>query len=81
MEIVCYLCSMEKKLFRTTVSDRWIGGVCGGFARYFGLYDTTWIRLIWALLLLAGGLSFWVYLICWLVIPGEPLSPGAPEEQ
>lgn len=72
---------MEKKLYRTSLSDCRIAGVCGGFAKYFGLGDATWLRLVLALLLLLGGLSLWVYLICWLVIPGEPMSPGAPEEQ
>ncbi|MBQ7268508.1 MAG: PspC domain-containing protein [Bacteroidales bacterium] len=72
---------MGKKLYRTTLSDRRIAGVCGGFAKYFELGDPTWIRLVWALLLLAGGMSLWVYAICWLVMPEEPVSAGAPEEQ
>lgn len=72
---------MGKKLYRTTLSDRRIAGVCGGFAKYFELGDATWLRLVWAVLLLVAGISFWVYLICWLVVPEEPASPGAPEEQ
>jgi phage shock protein PspC (stress-responsive transcriptional regulator) len=45
-----------------------IGGVCGGLAQYFGL-DSSALRVISALLILFGGMSVWVYLILWLVIP------------
>lgn len=70
---------MNKKLLRS-VEDRRIAGICGGFASYFGLDDATWLRLIWALLVLVGGMSLWVYLICWIVIPEEPLRLP-PENQ
>ena len=51
-------------------TDRMIGGVCGGLAQYFGL-DSSALRVISALLILFGGMSVWVYLILWLVIPEE----------
>jgi phage shock protein PspC (stress-responsive transcriptional regulator) len=47
-----------------------IGGVCGGLAQYFGL-DSSALRVISALLILFGGMSVWVYLILWLVIPDK----------
>ena len=61
-----------KKLYRSR-TDRMIGGVCGGMAKYFGI-DPTVIRLAFVLgLFLATG-TFWAYLILMLVVPEEPLE-------
>ncbi|MBO5855992.1 MAG: PspC domain-containing protein [Alistipes sp.] len=60
---------MNRRLLRSR-TDRMIGGVCGGLAQYFGL-DSSTLRVISALLILFGGMSVWVYLILWLVIPEE----------
>ncbi|MBR4871707.1 MAG: PspC domain-containing protein [Alistipes sp.] len=60
---------MNRRLLRSR-TDRMIGGVCGGLAQYFGL-DSSALRVISALLILFGGMSVWVYLILWLVIPEE----------
>ena len=59
------------RLYRSR-SRRVIAGVAGGMAERFGL--PLWVvRLVWALLLLPGGLPGIVpYLICWAVIPEEP---------
>ena len=48
-----------------------IAGVCGGLATYFGM-DSTWVRLLFILFLLMGGLALLVYLIMWAVVPVEP---------
>ena len=55
---------------RRSKSDRAISGVCGGIAKYFK-FDSSMVRLVMVLLFLFGGLSFWVYIILWLVIPEE----------
>lgn len=48
-----------------------IAGVAGGMAERFGL-PVWFVRLIWLLLLIPGGLPGVVpYVICWLVIPSE----------
>lgn len=61
-----------KKLYRSR-TDRMIGGVCGGLAKYFAI-DPTIVRLAFVLgLFLAAG-TFWAYLILMLVIPEEPLA-------
>jgi phage shock protein C len=49
-----------------------IGGVCAGFARYFGL-DVTLVRILWLVLTLlpvpfCGGIA---YVVCWIVMPKE----------
>lgn len=56
-----------KKLCRSTY-DKMLGGVCGGIANYFGI-DSTLVRLATAILVLAGGLSFWVYILAMIIMP------------
>ncbi len=50
--------------------DKKIGGVCGGFAKYFGV-DATLVRLAWVMLALLGGWGVIGYLVAWLIIPAE----------
>ena len=50
-----------KRLCRASI-DKKICGVCGGIAHYFDV-DSNLIRLITAALMLAGGLSIWLYII------------------
>lgn len=54
------------RLYRST--DRIIAGVCGGIAEYFGL-DTSTIRIVTLILILFGGISLWVYILLWIIIP------------
>lgn len=58
-----------KRLFRSK-SNRIIGGVCGGLAEYLNI-DATALRVITALLTFVMGMSLWVYLLAWLIIPEE----------
>ena len=62
----------EFGLYRSR-TNRSIAGVCGGIAEFFGI-DSTILRLITLFLILFGGLSLWVYIILWIVIPSEPLN-------
>jgi phage shock protein C len=65
-----------KKLYRTEGPDAAICGVCGGIAEYFGI-DPTLVRVIAAALILAGGLSIWVYIIAAIIIPKKStIYPG-----
>lgn len=59
---------------RRSRTDRSIAGICGGIAGFFGI-DPTVVRLITLLLILFGGLSIWIYVILWLVIPEAPARP------
>jgi phage shock protein PspC (stress-responsive transcriptional regulator) len=57
-----------RRLYRSR-NDRIIAGVAGGLADYFGV-DPTIIRLVWALLLLPGGIpGVLLYALCWIIIP------------
>ncbi len=46
---------MKKKLYRSE-TDRMIGGVCGGFAKYFDI-DPTILRLGFVLFMFFGGVE------------------------
>jgi phage shock protein PspC (stress-responsive transcriptional regulator) len=58
---------VKRKLFRNP-DEKAIGGVCSGLAAYFDI-DTVWVRLAMFLLVFFGGVSLWVYIILWIVIP------------
>lgn len=60
-----------RRLYRS--NDSIIAGVCGGLADFFGL-DRSLIRIATLILILFGGLSLWVYLILWLIVPRAPKS-------
>jgi phage shock protein C len=58
--------------------DRKIAGVCSGLARYFGV-DPVLVRILAvALLIWPTGLGLVAYLVCWVVIPNDPLMLPAP---
>ncbi|MFR9513061.1 MAG: PspC domain-containing protein [Rikenellaceae bacterium] len=59
---------MEGKTLYRPSNDMVVAGVCGGIARYFGL-SSALLRIVALILILAGGLSLWVYIILWLVTP------------
>lgn len=55
------------KLYRSA-DDVVIAGVCAGLADYLGL-EPGKVRLATLLLVLVGGLSIWVYILLWIVVP------------
>ncbi len=62
-----------KKLYRS-VNDRMVAGVCGGLGQYLGI-DTTVVRLIFVLLALAGGPGILAYIVLWIVVPEDSMTP------
>ena len=61
---------MREPLYRSR-SDRMLFGVAGGMARYFDI-DASVVRIIWALLVIAGGAGLLLYVVAAIVIPEEP---------
>ena len=53
------------RLYRSS-DDVVIAGVCAGVADYLGLPSGK-VRLV-----LVGGLSIWVYILLWIVVPKGP---------
>lgn len=56
--------------FRRSEKNRLLAGICGGAAEYFDC-DVSLLRLLTAMMVLFGGLSVWVYIILWIVIPKD----------
>jgi len=69
----------RKRLVRPR-ADRKVAGVCAGFAEYFDL-DTSLVRAIWLLVAVFGGTGVLAYIICWIVMPEEPLYLPTPAGQ
>lgn len=64
----------NRRLHRS--ADKVIAGVCAGVAEFFGLGVTS-VRIATLLLLLFGGLSLWVYIMLWLIVPKAPQKTNA----
>ena len=60
----------EKRLLRSP-DDRMLAGVCAGIADFFGL-DVSLVRIATLVLILFGGLSIWVYVLLWILVPKAP---------
>ena len=66
---------MTKKLYRS-VSQKMLGGLCGGLAEYFNL-DVSLVRLLFVgigLVTAVLPMTFF-YLIAWIVVPQEGPKP------
>jgi phage shock protein C len=58
------------KVLRRSANDKMIAGVAGGLGRYLGI-DSVIVRVIFLVLLIAGGSGFLIYLIGWIAMPME----------
>jgi phage shock protein C len=61
-----------RRLYRS-LSQRMIGGVCGGLGEYLAI-DSTLIRVLFVLATLFGGHGILLYLILLILVPVEPGS-------
>jgi len=62
--------AQESKLVR--VKEKWIAGVCGGIADFFGL-KRDGFRLLWLILTIftAGFPGVFCYFLLWFLMPKE----------
>jgi phage shock protein C len=60
-------------------SDRMLAGVAAGIARYLDV-DVTIVRIVIAVLTLAGGAGVSLYIAGWLLIPQEGSSESLASE-
>lgn len=65
----------SKRLVRTDI-DRIVGGVCGGIANYLNV-DPLIVRIVFVILSWAFGLSWWLYVALWAIIPGPRSTHAA----
>lgn len=63
---------MRERLYRSR-DDRMLFGVAGGMAEWMDL-DPAIVRLVWALLILAGGVGLLLYIVAAIVIPEAPYT-------
>ena len=62
---------MPLRTFAPSTDERVIAGVCAGIAQTLGV-DATLVRLVFALLALAGGAGILLYLALWAWATEEP---------
>ncbi len=58
------------KQLRRSRSNRWIAGVCGGLAEYFGLSAAVY-RVLFVALAFAGGTGILLYVAAAVVMPAQ----------
>lgn len=61
---------MRDRLYRSR-DDRVLFGVCGGIADWLDL-DPSLVRIVFALLVITGGIGFLLYIVMAIVVPEEP---------
>jgi phage shock protein PspC (stress-responsive transcriptional regulator) len=59
--------SSSRRIYRDP-DRRIFGGVCAGLAEYLNM-DALIIRIIFVILVLAGGFGILIYLVLWVVLP------------
>ncbi len=59
----------SKRLYRDE-NNKVLGGVCAGVANYFNL-DPVVVRIIFVILIFAGGIGILPYLIMWVAVPSS----------
>ena len=66
--------TQPKRLVRST-DDKWLGGVCGGFAEYTGI-DATLIRVLVVVGTVVGfGSLIVAYVAAWILMPAVDPTP------
>jgi phage shock protein PspC (stress-responsive transcriptional regulator) len=66
---------MTRRLTRDT-KNAVLGGVCAGFASYFGV-DPVLVRLAFILLVVLNGFGLIAYVVGWVIMPRGELAAGS----
>jgi phage shock protein C len=68
-------------LLRRSRDEKQIAGVCAGIAKYLGI-DVTFIRVLMVCLAVwPPGVGLILYVVCWIVVPQEPLLLRPPRKE
>jgi phage shock protein C len=67
---ICEQAGIPPRTLMLDKRNKKIGGVCAGFARYFGM-DLVLMRVLWLGIALCTGVGFGVYLAAWIIIPSD----------
>jgi phage shock protein C len=65
---------------RRSITDRWIGGVCGGVAKVTGIASWVW-RLLFIFGVVFAGSGALLYILMWILVPQEPYYLPGPGDQ
>jgi phage shock protein C len=60
--------------FRRSITDRWIGGVCGGLGEVTGIPAWSW-RILFVLTALLHGVGLIMYILLWIFVPVQTAVP------
>ncbi len=63
---------ISPKRLKRSLTDKMVGGVCGGLAKYFDI-DATLIRLIFAFAAVFAGTGILAYIVMWIIVPKEDM--------
>ncbi len=64
---------------RRSLSDRWLGGVCGGIAQVTSIPSWVW-RLVFLFGVVVAGSGLALYVLLWILVPSEQLYLPAPSD-
>jgi len=63
--------TQQRSPLRRSRQSRMIAGVCGGLGEFYGI-NPFWFRLGFIIAFIPGGVpGIAVYLLLWLIVPGE----------
>jgi signal transduction histidine kinase len=69
--------TVAPKVLRRDRENGWLGGVCAGIARRYGL-DLWLVRFAFVVATVAGGIGLVLYPLAWLLIPAGEAQASAP---
>ena len=64
---------------RRSLTDRWLGGVCGGLGEQTGIPAWSW-RILFVLTAFLHGLGLLMYILLWIFVPAQLLALPKPVE-
>ena len=70
--------TVAPKVLRRERDGRWLGGVCAGISRRYGV-DIWLVRFAFVVTTAAGGLGAAAYALAWLLIPAGDAPAAAPQ--
>ena len=69
------------RVLRRSRDEKQIAGVCAGIAKYVSV-DVTFIRVLMVCLAVwPPGVGLILYVVCWIVVPQEPLLLMPPRKE
>jgi phage shock protein PspC (stress-responsive transcriptional regulator) len=69
---------LATRQLRRSATDKMLGGVAGGIARYLDV-NVTLVRIVVAVLALTTGLGLALYVAAWLLVPEDGMDKSIAE--